>query len=57
MIIKANKLKDRGLPSSFIRQICHMEGSPFFQKKPKGTWWCDEAKFDKFLDKLAARKG
>lgn len=56
MIIKAIKLRDRGLPDSSIRQLCHMEGSPFFQKKPKGTWWCDTDKFDKFLDELAERK-
>ena len=56
MIIKANQLRNRGLPESSIRQLCHMEGSPFFQKKAGGTWWVDEVKFDKFLDKLAARK-
>lgn len=56
MIIKANKLRDRGLPESSIRQLCHMEGSPFFQKKPGGTWWVSEEKFEKFLDKLAERK-
>lgn len=56
MIVKANTLRERGLPDSSIRQLCHMEGSPFFQKKPGGTWWYDEAKFDKFLDKLAERK-
>jgi hypothetical protein len=55
-IIKAISLKERGLPESSIRQLCHMEGSPFFQKKSKGTWWCDEAKLDRFLDKLAQRK-
>ena len=56
MIIKANKLTERGLPSSKIRQLCHMQGSPFFQTAKNGTWYCDEAKFDKFLDKLAERK-
>lgn len=56
MIIKANKLRDRGLPESKIKQLCHMEGSPFFQVKEKGTWYVDEIKFDKFLDKLAAMK-
>lgn len=56
MIIKANKLRDRGLPSSKIRQLCHMQGSPFFQTAEGGTWYVDEVKLDKFLDKLAARK-
>lgn len=56
MIIKANKLRDRGLPASKIRQFCHMVGSPFFQTKTNGTWYVDEIKFDKFLDKLAADK-
>ena len=56
MIIKANKLRDRGLPDSSIRQLCHMEGRPFFQKQAKGTWWVDSEKFDKFLDELAERK-
>lgn len=56
MIIKANELRNRGLPSSKIRQLCHMQGSPFFQSGKGGTWWCDTEKFDRFLDKLAARK-
>ena len=55
-IIKANSLKARGLPSSKIRQLCHMQGSPFFQTVENGTWWVDETKLDKFLDKLAERK-
>lgn len=55
-IIKANSLKARGLPYSKIRQLCHMQGSPFFQTAEGGTWYCDEAKLDKFLDKLAERK-
>ena len=55
-IIKANSLTKRGLEPSFIRQICHMEGSPFFQTKKGGTWRCDLDKLDKFLDKLAERK-
>jgi hypothetical protein len=54
--IKANKLVERGLPASKIRQLCHMEGSPFFQSGKGGTWWVSEDKFDRFLDKLAARK-
>ena len=56
MIIKANKLKERGLPYSKIRQLCRMQGSPFFQIAEGGTWYVDTDKFDKFLDKLAARK-
>ena len=56
MIIKANKLRDRGLPSSKIRQLCHMQGSPFFQTTEGGTWYVDTEKFDKFLDRLAERK-
>ena len=56
MIIKANKLRDRGLPESKIRQFCHMQGSPFFQTGKNGTWYVDEIKFDKFLDKLAMEK-
>ena len=56
MIIKANKLRDRGLPLSKIRQLCHMQGSPCFQTAKNGTWYCDEAKLDKFLDRLAERK-
>lgn len=55
-LIKANKLTERGLPMSKIRQLCHMQGSPFFQSGKGGTWWCDLEKFDKFLDKLAERK-
>lgn len=55
-IIKANALKERGFPYSTIRQFCHMKGSPFFQKREGGTWWVDEKKLDKFLDKLAERK-
>ena len=56
MIIKANKLRERGLPSSKIRQLCHMQGSPFFQTAQNGTWYVSEEKLDKFLDKLAERK-
>lgn len=56
MILKANTLKERGLPESSIRQFCHMEGSPFFQKKPGGTWWYETERFEKFLDKLAKEK-
>jgi hypothetical protein len=56
MIIKANKLRERGLPASKIRQFCHMQGSPFFQSCKGGTWWCETEKFDKFLDKLAKEK-
>ena len=56
MIIKANKLRDRGLPSSIIRQLCRMQGSPFFQTAEGGTWYVDTEKFDKFLDRLAERK-
>ena len=54
MIIKANTLKERGLPESKIKQLCHMEGSPFFQTNRNGTWYVDENRFDMFLDKLAA---
>lgn len=56
MLIKANELRDRGFPSSKIRQLCHMQGSPFFQTAESGTWYVDEAKLEKFLDKLAERK-
>ena len=56
MIIKANTLRERGLPASKIKQLCHMQGSPFFQTGKKGTWWVQEEKLDKFLDKLAANK-
>lgn len=56
MIIKANKLREQGLPASKIRQLCHMEGSPFFQAMRGGTWYVDFDKFNRFLDKLAARK-
>ena len=56
MILKANTLKERGLPESSIRQFCHMKGSPFFQKKPGGTWWYETERFEKFLDKLAKEK-
>ena len=56
MIIRATKLKERGLPASKIRQFCHMQGSPFFQTTAKGSWYVDEDKFDKWLDKLAAQK-
>ena len=56
MIIKANKLRDRVLPSSKIRQLCRMQGSPFFQTAEGGTWYVDTEKFDKFLDRLAERK-
>ena len=55
-IIRACSLVDRGLEPSFIRQLCHMQGSPFFQSKPGGTWRVDEEKFDRFLDGLAAEK-
>lgn len=55
-IIKANSLTERGLEPSFIRRLCHMEGSPFFQIKPGGTWRTDEEKLDRFLDKLAQDK-
>ena len=56
MIVKANTLRERGLPSSKIRQLCHMEGSPFFQTGKNGTWWVQTEKLEKFLDKLAAMK-
>ena len=56
MIIKANTLRERGLPASKIKQLCHMQGSPFFQTGKKGTWWVQEEKLDKFLDKLEANK-
>lgn len=56
MIIKANKLRDRGLPYSKIRQFCHMKGSPFFQAIEGGTWYVDSDKFDKFLDQLSKKK-
>lgn len=56
MYIKAKELTERGLPMSKIRQLCHMQGSPFFQTAEKGTWYVDPEKFDKFLDKLAERK-
>ena len=56
-IIKANSLTARGFEPSFIRALCHMEGSPFFQKKKGATWRVDEDKLDRFLDKLAQEKG
>ena len=56
MYIKAKELTKRGFPESTIRQFEHMEGSPFFQKKAGGTWWCSEEKFDKWLDTLSERK-
>ena len=56
MFIKANQLRDRGFPESSIRQMCHMEGSPFFQKVKGGTWWCDSQKFDRWIDVLAKKK-
>ena len=56
MYIKANKLRELGLPASKIRQLCHMYGSPFYQVAEKGTWWVDEDKLDRFLDKLAKEK-
>ena len=56
MIVKANTLRERGLPDSKIRQFCHMEGSPFFQTSKKGTWYFDTDRFEKFLDKLAKEK-
>ena len=55
-IVKANSLRNRGLPDSSIRQMCHMVGSPFFQKVAGGTWWVDESKLDKWLDRLAGYK-
>ena len=55
-IVKAVSLTSRGLEPSFIRQLCHMKGSPFFQSKKGGTWRCDLDKLDKFLDKLADKK-
>ena len=55
-IVKANTLTSRGFEMSFIRRLCHMQGSPFFQLKPGGTWRVQEDKLDKFLDKLAERK-
>lgn len=55
-IVKANTLTSRGFEMSFIRRLCHMQGSPFFQTAVNGTWRVDEAKLDKFLDKLAERK-
>lgn len=54
--IKANTLTERGFPYSLIKQFCHMEGSPFFQRKKKGTWWCEESKLNKWLDKMAEAK-
>jgi hypothetical protein len=57
MIIKANKLREQGLPASKIRQMCHMKGSPFFQLSKGGTWWCDENKLERWLDELARQKG
>lgn len=56
MYIKAKELTKRGFPESKVRQFCHMTGSPFFQTAKGGTWYCDEAKFDKWLDTLAERK-
>lgn len=56
MFVKAKTLTEKGFPASTIRQFCHMEGSPFFQKAPGGTWWCSEEKFDKWVDKLARNK-
>ena len=52
-IVKANTLTSRGLEPSFIRRLCHMQGSPFFQAREKGTWRVDCEKLDRFLDKLA----
>ena len=56
MIVKAKTLLKKGLPSSKIRQLCHMKGSPFFQTIKGGTWWYEESKFDKWLDQLAEEK-
>ncbi len=55
-IIKAKHLRDRGFSEPQIRQLCHMYGSPFYQVAKKGTWWVDEDKLDRFLDKLAKEK-
>ena len=56
MIVKANTLRERGLPDSKIRQFCHMQGSPFFQTRKNGTWYYETDRFEKFLDKLAKEK-
>ena len=56
MIVKANTLRERGLPDSKIRQFCHMQGSPFFQTHKNGTWYYETDRFEKFLDKLAKEK-
>lgn len=56
MFIKAKDLQAEGFPASTIRQFCHMEGSPFFQKRIGGTWWCEREKFDKWIDKLSKQK-
>jgi len=56
MYIKAKELTKRGFPESTIRQFEHMEGSPFFQKKPGGTWWVKLEDFEKWLTTLAERK-
>ena len=55
-IIKANSLVNRGMETSLIRRLCHMQGSPFFQTNQRGTWRVDEDKLDKFLDDLAKEK-
>lgn len=56
MYIKARELEQKGFPSSTIRQFCHMEGSPFFQKVAGGTWWVSLEKFERWIEKLAERK-
>jgi hypothetical protein len=56
MIVKANTLRERGLPDSKIRQLCHMQGSPFFQTSKKGTWWVETNKLDRWFDELAKKK-
>lgn len=56
-VVKATSLKKRGFSRCQISQLCHMRGSPFYQITEGGAWWVVEDKLDKFLDKLAAKKG
>ena len=55
--IKATSLKERGFSRWQIQQLCHMEGSPFYQIIERGAWFVDLVKLDRFLDKLAKEKG
>lgn len=55
-LIKARSLTERGYPEHLIKQMCHMAGSPFFQRVPGGIWYVKEERLEQFLDELAERK-